>query len=289
MPRLFLRLLGLLCCLWPLLAWSAADSADAGLVAVPVLTARVTDLTGTLDAMQKATLEEKLAAFETAKGAQVVVLLLPTTQPESIEQFGIRLFDAWKIGRKGVDDGALLIIAKHDRKLRIEVGYGLEGALNDATAKRIIDEAITPRFKTGDFAGGVTAGVDAMLTVIDGESLPAPAPASSGGGGGGDNLLFGLLLAALIVGSILRHLLGRLLGCSINGALGGVAGWLLHGNLAGFLGGAMAGFLLAMIGLRTVLLMFFSGRGGRSGGGGFGGGFSGGGGMGGGGGASGGW
>jgi uncharacterized protein len=291
MRRFLLYLAGLLGCLLPLQAWSAADGASAELVAVPALTARVTDLTGTLEAAQKATLEEKLATFEAAKGAQVVVLLLPTTQPESIEQFGIRLLDAWKIGRKGVDDGALLIIAKDDRKLRIEVGYGLEGGLNDATAKRIIDETITPLFKTGDFAGGVAAGVDAMLKVIDGESLPAPSSAKAGGGdGGGDNLLFGLLLAALLVGSLLRHLFGRLLGSGVNGLLGGGVGWLLQGNLAGVLGGVLAGSLLAMIGVRTVLAMFFSGGGGRSGGGGFGGGgFSGGGGSGGGGGASGGW
>jgi tRNA(Leu) C34 or U34 (ribose-2'-O)-methylase TrmL len=115
------------------------------LVAIPPLTARVTDLTSTLNGEQKAMLEQQLADLEARKGAQLVVLILPSTQPETIEQFGIRLFEAWKVGRKGVDDGVMLIVAKDDRRLRIEVGYGLEGALNDATAKRIISETITPQ------------------------------------------------------------------------------------------------------------------------------------------------
>ncbi|MFZ2269838.1 MAG: YgcG family protein [Azonexus sp.] len=287
MLRLLRRLFGLLCCVLPLLAWAAAPGATDGLVAVPPLTAQVTDLTATLDAAQQAALEQKLAAFEARKGAQVAVLILPTTQPETIEQFGIRLLDAWKIGRKGVDDGALLIVARDDRKLRIEVGYGLEGALNDATAKRIIDESMAPLFKAGDLPGGVAAGVDAMLKVIDGESLPAPLPASSPASDGpSDNLLFGLLLAVVIVGSILRQIFGRLLGSSANGLLAGGVGWLVMGNFMGFLAGALAGFMLAMIGLENLLRLFLSvGGGGRGGGGSFGGG----GGRGGGGGASGGW
>ena len=123
-------------------------------VAVPPLQSRVTDLTGTLSASEAAQLEQKLAAFEVKKGVQIAVLIMPTTQPETIEQYSIRVVDAWKLGRKRIDDGALLIIAKQDRTVRIEVGYGLEGALPDAVAKRIVDEIIVPEFKRGDFAGG---------------------------------------------------------------------------------------------------------------------------------------
>jgi uncharacterized membrane protein YgcG len=143
-------------------------------VPLPALDARVTDLTGTLTAGQQASLEEKLAALETRKGAQVAVLILPTTQPEDIAQFGIRLAEAWKIGRGASDDGAILIVAKDDRALRIEVGHGLEGALTDVTSSRIINETIVPLFKQGDFYGGVNAGLDQMIRVIEGESLPPP-------------------------------------------------------------------------------------------------------------------
>ncbi len=283
-------LLGLFFCLCASLLW-AAPAAD-GLVTIPALTARVTDLTGTLAATQKATLEEKLAAFEAQKGAQVVVLLLPTTQPETIEQFGIRLLEAWKIGRKGVDDGVLLIVARDDRKLRIEVGYGLEGALNDATAKRIIAETITPLFKAGDLPGGVAAGVDAILKVVGGEALPAPSGLAGGGtvdlGNIPEFAFFAVLIGIVLGGTLLRHLLGNLLGCGVVGAVTGGIGWLVVGGLAGIIGGALAGIFLAVFGLDLVLSGILSG--GRGGGGGFGGGgFSGGGGSGGGGGASGSW
>src|ERR1700750_2107115 len=153
--------------------WMSFASAD---VAVPVLTARVTDQTGTLSAADTAALEQKLKDFESRKGSQIAVLIVPTTQPEDIAQYSIRVAEQWKLGRKGIDDGALLIVAKDDRRLRIEVGYGLEGALNDATANRIISEIITPKFKQGDFVGGINAGVDRMISVIDGEPLPAPKP-----------------------------------------------------------------------------------------------------------------
>jgi uncharacterized protein len=136
--------------------------AVAALMPVPRLTARVTDLTGTLTPEQRQTLEQRLRQFETAKGSQVAVLIVPTTEPEAIEQYGIRVVEAWKLGRQKVDDGALLLVAKNDRALRIEVGYGLEGALPDAIAKRIIEEIIVPRFRADDFAGGITAGVEQM-------------------------------------------------------------------------------------------------------------------------------
>ncbi len=154
-----------------LLCWAFAAVAD---VAVPPLSGRVVDQTGTLSGDDIARLTQTLRALELRKGSQVAVLIVPTTEPETIEQYSIRVAEAWKIGRKKIDDGALLVVAKNDRHLRIEVGYGLEGALTDVTTKRIIDEDITPKFKAGDFAGGVTAGVDRMIGVIDGEPLPAP-------------------------------------------------------------------------------------------------------------------
>ena len=164
-----------------LLCWAFAAFAD---VAVPPLTGRVVDQTGTLSAGDVAALTQTLKGLELRKGSQVVVLIVPTTEPETIEQYSIRVAEAWKIGRKKIDDGALLVVAKNDRKLRIEVGYGLEGALNDVTARRIIDEIITPKFRSGDFAGGISAGVDRIIGVIDGEPLPAPEPQQSFGGGG---------------------------------------------------------------------------------------------------------
>ncbi|MDO8811504.1 MAG: TPM domain-containing protein [Gallionella sp.] len=142
-------------------------------VAIPLLTQRVTDLTATLDAKQTEWLESRLAEFEAKKGAQLAVLIVPTTQPETIEQFSIRVVEAWKLGHKKVDDGALLLVAKDDRKLRIEVGYGLEGVLPDAIAKRIIAETITPFFKNCEFYAGINAGTTAMMQVINEEPLPS--------------------------------------------------------------------------------------------------------------------
>lgn len=297
MRLLAARLAALLLCLWVALA-GAAPVGD-GLVAIPPLTARVTDLTDTLSADQRAGLEQRVAEFEARKGAQVVVLMLPTTQPETIEQFGIRLFDVWKVGRKGVDDGVMLIVAKNDRRLRIEVGYGLEGALNDATAKRIVAEVITPLFKAGDFHGGIAAGVDAILKVVEGEALPAPkgtmgvsASSSLEESGGflslsdmSETMFYGLLLAIVLGGAILRFMLGNFLGSTVVGAVTGGVGWLFVGGLTGIIGGFLAGLFLAMFGL-DMLLSGIAGGGSRGGGGG---GFSGGGGSGGGGGASGSW
>src|ERR1700727_1618281 len=155
-----------------LLCWAFAAFAD---VAVPPLTGRVVDQTGTLSASDIAALTQTLKGLELRKGSQVAVLIVPTTQPETIEQFSIRVAEAWKIGRKKIDDGALLVVAKNDHKLRIEGGYGLEGALPDVTARRIIDEILVPRFKRGDFGRGISAGVNRIIGVIDGEQLPAPA------------------------------------------------------------------------------------------------------------------
>lgn len=295
MSHLAARLAGLLLCLFSLLAWGAPGGEATGLVPIPALTARVTDLTGTLGAEQKAALEQRLASSEAGKGAQVVVLILPTTQPESIEQFGIRLFDAWKIGRKGIDDGVMLIVAKDDRRLRIEVGYGLEGALNDATAKRIIAEVITPLFKAGDYPGGISAGVEAILKVVEGEALPEVKSSSALVDGGGtwslgdipEFVFYGALLGIVLGGTALRHFLGNFLGCALVGGVTGGLGWLFVGGLMGVALGALAGVFLALFGLDIVLSGIFSG--GSRGGSGGGGGFSGGGGSGGGGGASGSW
>src|SRR5664279_5056679 len=156
-----------------LLGWAFTARAE---VAVPPLSGRVVDQTATLSSSDIGSLTQTLKNLETRKGSQIAVLIVPTTEPESIEQFSIRVAETWKIGRKKIDDGALLVVAKNDRHLRIEVGYGLEGALTDVTSKRIIDEDITPKFKAGDFTGGISAGVDRMIRIIDGEKLPAPEP-----------------------------------------------------------------------------------------------------------------
>ncbi len=262
-------------------------------VAVPPLRARVTDLTGTLDAAQAAALEQKLAAFEQRKGAQVAVLLVPSTRPETIEQYAIRVAEAWKLGRKGVDDGALLLVAKDDRTLRIEVGYGLEGVLPDAVANRIIDETIVPRFRAGDFPGGIDAGVGRMLAVIDGEPLPEPQAARPGGNFDALlSLLPVLFLFTVTIGTMLKRMLGQLGGAMATGVLAGGLAWWLASALALSLLAAVAAFLLTLASRAGP--GGWASSGGRGwGGGGFGsrggGGFSGGGGGFGGGGSSGRW
>ena len=264
-------------------------------VAVPQLTARVTDLTGTLTKEQTASLEQMLGSFEARKGSQIVVLMVPTSAPESIEQYALRVAERWKIGRKNVDDGAILVVAKNDRALRIEVGYGLEGALNDATANRIIREVIAPRFREGDFYGGINAGVDRMLRVIDGEPLPAPAsPAPQVGGGLGQSLPI-LLILAMVVGGLLRRMLGRTVGSVAAGGAVGAVAWLLVGAVSiAVLAGILA-FIFTLVGggagrgIRGGFPGGFGGGGLGRGGGFGGGGFRGGGGGFGGGGASGRW
>jgi len=199
-------------------------------VAVPPLTARVTDLTGTLTREQQAGLERMLQEFEARKGTQLAVLLVKTAAPEAIEQYALRVAEQWKVGRKKVDDGAILVIAKDDRTLRIEVGYGLEGVLNDATASRIIREIIVPRFREGDFYGGINAGLERMIRLIDGE--PLPEPARSAPGGGLMQLLPVLLVVALVGGAILRAVLGRFLGAAATGGAVGFLAWMLAGAVA---------------------------------------------------------
>ncbi len=194
-----------------------------GLQPVPKLTARVTDLTGTLTAEQQSMLEDKLAAFEARKGAQVLVLVVPSTEPEEIAQYSIRVVTQWMIGRKNIDDGALLLVAKNDREVRIEVGKGLEGALTDLTAHRIISETLIPLFRQGDFYGGINAGLDQMIRVIDGEPLPAPDAGWQGPAVRNVSHLVPFLFVAVLFGSvILRSLLGRGLGATVAGAATGV-------------------------------------------------------------------
>jgi uncharacterized protein len=259
------------------------------LVEVPVLRSPVTDLTGTLTPGQAAALEAKLRAFEQAKGSQVAVLVVPTTQPEEIEQYSMRVAEAWKLGRKGIDDGAILLVARDDRKVRIEVGYGLEGVLPDAIANRIIDEDIVPRFRAGDFGGGISAGVDRMLGVIQGEPLPEPAPRGPERGVPGlGNLLPLLLIFALVGGSILRRLFGRVGGALATGGLVGFVTWLIIRIVAISAFAGIIAFIFAVVGGMgggPGGRGWYSGRHGRGGGfpGGFGGGGFGGGGFGGGG------
>lgn len=262
-------------------------------VAVPPLTARVTDQTGTLTGEQKASLERMLQAFEVRKGSQIVVLIVPTTAPETVEQYALRVAEQWKPGRKKIDDGALLLVAKNDRALRIEVGYGLEGALNDATAKRIVSEVITPRFKEGDFFGGIAAGVDRMIRVVDGEPLPSPAGKPVAGPDGVGQILPVLLVVAVVAGMMLRSMLGKVPGAIATGGAVGFLAWLMAGAVAVGLVAGVAAFLFTLLGAGGG-----GGYGGMHGGrgryggmgrGGFGGGFGGGGGGFGGGGASGRW
>jgi uncharacterized protein len=214
-----------------LLCWAGAALA---LVAVPPLTGRVVDQTGTLSAADIDSLTQTLKDLETRKGSQIAVLIVPTTDGEAIEQFSLRVAEAWKIGRKKIDDGALLVIAKNDRRLRIEVGYGLEGALTDATTKRIIDEDITPKFKAGDFGGGVAAGVDRMVRIVNGEKLPEPEPPHWQDSESFDpSALFNpfLIIPAIFFGGLLRSLLGRLLGSVAAGALTALIAWFMVGSL----------------------------------------------------------
>jgi uncharacterized protein len=244
---------------------------------IPVLKQRVTDLTATLSQEQRNQLDARLATFEREKGSQIAVLIVPSTQPEAIEQYSIRVVEQWKLGRKGVDDGVLLLVAKQDRKLRIEVGYGLEGALNDATARRIIAETITPKFKEGKFYEGIDAGLKRIIGVVSGEPLPETWHASEREAVGADpqagDSLFGLgfgLIEFLIIGLVLLTFAGKILR-SVFGRLAGSA-------IAGFVGWTLAMFFVStmfiavIVGIAVFIFSLLSG-GGRSGGWG-GGGFS---------------
>jgi uncharacterized protein len=199
-----MRCLGLVPLLW-------CCGAVAALQPVPDLTGRVVDQSGTLSAEQKATLTAQLADLEQRKGSQLVILLVASTAPESIEQYGVRVASAWQLGRKGVDDGLLLLVAREDRAVRIEVGRGLEGAIPDAIANRIIDEYLVPRFRGGDYAGGLAAAAQRLAALVDGEPLPAP-PSPTGAAGGVDQLMALLpviLVVVVVASSLLQKVLGR--------------------------------------------------------------------------------
>ena len=268
------------------LCWSLLAAAQ---VTVPPLTGHVIDQTGTLTAEQKASLEQTLAAFEAAKGSQLAVLMVPSSAPEAIEPFALRVAEQWKLGRKKIDDGVILVVAKNDRALRIEVGYGLEGALNDATSKRIISETILPRFKNQDFYGGITAGVAQMIRVIDGEPLPAPSGKPAAAFGDMGQYAPVLLIVALAVGGVLRAALGRVGGSLAAGGAVALVAWFVVGALSVALVAGLVALVVTLLGggMGRGGLGGFGGGGGRGGFGG--GGFRGGGGGFGGGGASGRW
>jgi len=287
---------------------TGAPPAPADLQPVPKLTARVTDLTGTLTAEQQNALEQKLAAFESAKGSQLAVLIVPTTGPEDIFQYSFRVADTWKLGRrqaggKSVDDGALLVVAKNDRKLFIQVGYGLEGVLTDAVCSRIYSETLRPAFRQGNYYAGIDAALDQMISLIQGESLPPPEERWQGGRNGHGGGLLPFIFFAVLAGSVvLRGIFGRTVGSLLTGVGAGLLTFIAGYAIALAALAALGGFLLTLLGglgsgsgwssasRYGGLGGGWGGFGGGLGGGGFGGGgFSGGGGGFGGGGAGGSW
>jgi uncharacterized protein len=279
-------------------AWEAGTD---GLNPIPPLAARVTDLTQSLSAPERQSLEAKLADWEARTGNQMVVLMVPSTQPEPIEGYSLRVAEAWKIGRKGQDNGVLLLVAKNDKKARIEVGYGLEGTLTDVTSRRIIAENMAPQFRDGRFGAGIGAAVDRIISLVaEGKPLPPPKkPAGPAGGGFNFELLLVMLFFVVpVVGGILRRIFGKLLGSTLGAGIVGAAAWIVAGSLVVAGIAALVGFVImifagsgsALAGRRGGGVWFPPGGGGGwGGGGGGGGGFSGGGGGFGGGGASGGW
>src|SRR6266705_898464 len=229
-----------------LLAGLASARAE---VAVPPLKARVTDLTGTLSGTQQQDLERRLREFESRKGSQIAVLMLPSTEPETIEEYSIRVADAWKIGRARVDDGVILVFAKNDRKLRVEVGRGLEGAIPDAVAKRVVSDVIAPHFRSGDFYGGVAAGADALMKLIEGESLPAPRSGVIVNGVHRPidfQTVFLLFVALVLTHALCQRLFGRGVGAGISGGSVGALVWLAAGALVFAVIGGLIGFVIAL-------------------------------------------
>jgi uncharacterized protein len=271
------------------------DPPKDGLQPLPPLQARVTDLTSTLSAAERQALEAKIADWEARTTNQLAILIVPTTRPEAIEAYSIRLAEAWHIGQKGKDNGAILLVAKDDRQMRIEVGYGLEGVLTDVTSHRIITETIAPQFKQGQFAAGLQAGIDRIISVVgEGKPLPPAQPQRGAPAHGFDigTLALILLVAVPAVGAILRSILGNVGGSVAGAGIVGTVAWFFVGSLlvagiAGIVAFIIIGF--SAFGGRGGPGMWFPGGGGGGGFGGGGGGFSGGGGGFGGGGASGGW
>ena len=237
-----------------LAAFLAALCAVAALAATPVpkLATRVTDLAGTLSAPQRDALESKLAAFEKQRGSQVAVLIVPTIGDETIEEFAGRVADEWQLGRKGVDDGVLFAIAMKERRMRIHTGRGVQGTLTDALSKRIVSEIVSPSFRSGDFAGGIDAGVDAIMKAIEGEALPLPKEAPSRGkvdttSSFGDFAIFALF-AIPIAGMALRSIFGRFFGATLASGITGIAAWLLMGSLVIGIAAAIFAFVFTLVG-----------------------------------------
>ena len=237
---------------WVILSLSPAWA--QALVPVPPLTARVMDQTGTLAAADVAALEQQLQTFEQQRGTQIVVLLVPSTAPEDIADFTQRLGDVWKIGRREVGDGLLLVVALNDRRLRIAPAKSLEGAVPDLAAQRIIDQVITPAFREGDVAGGLRAGLSHLQARIEGEALPLPQAGAQGGKSSGAaevdwlNLVVLLLVALPAVAGVLRRVLGQRLGALAAGGVVGVVVWSMTGLL-------WLGVVAAMLGLMSALFM----------------------------------
>ncbi len=256
-----------------LLSTACALVAAQGVQALPALSARVIDQTGTLDAASKAALETKLAAFEQERGSQVVVLMVATTAPEDIADYTQRLGDAWKIGRPNVGDGVLFVIAKDDRRLRIATAKTLEGAIPDLLARRILDQAVTPALRQGDYAGGLAAGVDQILARIRGEELPLPdasqRPRASDHLSGPDLLIF-VAFAVPVVAAVLRGIFGNKLGTLLTGIGAGGLAYLLTAVFWIAIGAGLLGMVAALV-MQHLPMSSGTGRGGPWGGGGFGG------------------
>jgi uncharacterized protein len=219
---------------------------------VPALSARVIDQTGTLGAAQREALEAKLAAFEAQAGPQIVVLIVPATAPEDIAAYTQRVGETWKIGRREVGDGLLLVVAKDERRLWIAPAKALEGAVPDLAARQIVRDLISPAFKAGDYAGGLDRGVDALIARIRGENLPQPAtPAAADDGGPQlEELMIFFFVAVPVISAVLSGLFGRKLGALLTGgAAGAVAGWVTHSVLLGLAAGLVALVLVGVFGL----------------------------------------
>jgi uncharacterized protein len=258
-----MRTLGRLLCGVAAIAFAASAFAATPTdpIPVPKLTARVIDQTGSLTAAERDSLEAKLRAFEQARGSQIAVLLVPSIGPEAIEEFAGRVTDEWKLGRKGVDDGVLFVVAKQERKMRIHTGRGTQGTLTDALSKRIVADLVAPRFRTGDFAGGIDAGVDAIIKAIEGESLPLPEVKKSARkvdtmSSFSNYLILGLFLIP-VVGVVTRNMFGRGVGAVASSGIAGAAAWFIAGSI-------LFGMVAALI---AFLFTLFSGGGGGGGGG----------------------
>ena len=248
----------------------------AAQIPVPPLTGHVIDQTGTLGVEQRAALAQTLSAFEARKGSQIAVLIISSTAPEAIESYALRVAEKWKLGRKKIDDGVILVVAKDDRAVRSEVGYGLEGALNDATSKRIVSEVILPRFKAQDFNGGIAEGIARIIGVVDGEPLPPAAPQPGGRAGDFQQYLPVLFILVIVVGGVLRAALGRFPGALVTGGAVAVVAWLAVGAVSMALVAGVVALMVTLLGGGMGgrgLGGFYGGMGrGGSGGGGFGGG-----------------